>query len=51
MGNMGMDIFFQYEDHHYQHARMPHLGGIVNISEDLRIALCFDGDVVNICVK
>jgi len=30
---------------------LPHVGGNINISADLRIALCFDGDVMNVCVK
>jgi len=48
---MGTGIFFQCDDPHYQHARMPYLGGNINISEDLRIALHVEGDVMNICVK
>jgi hypothetical protein len=51
MGNMGTGIFFQCDDPRYQHARMLHLGGNINMSEDLRIALCFGGDVMNICIK
>jgi len=30
---------------------LPRVGGNINISVDLRIALCFDGVVMNICVK
>ena len=48
---MGTGILFKCDDPLYQHATMPHIGGNINISEDLRIALCFGVDVMNICVK
>lgn len=46
---MGTGIFFQCDDPHHQHARMPCLGGNMNISVDLRVALCVDGGYEHLC--